>query len=385
MDAFHSIEFAIGGSWLAEYTLRAVGAGVVVFDATGCATQWDESGPRLLGVSDRQLAGRALHDEVIGAEWLHGWRVTPDDDPVLGVLVSGETTSGHLIRVTDTDGVAAWRSLTLLPVFGVDRAPRAVLASIVDATAATEARSATTSWHLALRAMMRAGVAATVLLDRHGEILECNDQLYELTGRTELELLACRFTDVCDVDVDWLWNELDAADDSGVHGPTWLLRAGRDEIAVHGWFSVLDHPDLGRVAMAQLLPPSGADDRPVQPTPGGAAFERSLVPMLVVTDMGVVVDANPAAETEIGMARAHLAGEPVLVGLVGLERQALHQAIGDAELLRDAVEAGSCTVGEDLRTVFVSSMPGMPGLFLIQLPATVLDHSAARPESRPVV
>lgn len=382
MDAFHGTDFGIGGAWLAEYTLRSIGAGVIVFDAAGHASQWDGDGPRLLGVPAHELAGRALHDELIGAEWLHGGRVTRDDDPVLDVLASGETACGHTIRVTETDGAVAWRSLTLLPIFGIDRTPRAVLVSIVDATETTRARATTTSWHLALRAMMNANVAATVLLDRRGDVLECNDQLYELTGRTEIELLDCRFTDVCDVDVEWLWNELDAADDAGIQGPTWLLRADRGEIAVHGRFSVLDHPDHGRVAMAQLLPPT--DDRPTPQSTAGAAFERSLIPMLVVTDTAVVVDANPAAETELGVVRAELAGEPVVARLVGLEPQALHQALG-ADLPRNAVEAGRCTIGSDDRSVFVSSMPGPQGLFLIQLLATTTDRRAVRPEHRPVV
>lgn len=385
MDAFNTTEFGIGGSWLAEYTLTAIGAGLVVFDGTGRATQWDQHGPRLLGVTEEQLAGRALHDADIGTEWQHGARITSDDDPVLAVLESGESACGRIIRVVDLEGAVTWRSLNLVPVFGIDRAPRAVLASVTDMTAVIEARTANTSWHLALRAIVRAGVGATVLIDRSGEILECNDQLLELTGRTELELLSCRFTDVCDVDVDWLWTELEDADDEGVQGPTWLLRSNGHEMSVRGRFSLLDHPALGRVAMAQLLPPGDSGGCPSGRSTCGAAFERSIVPMLVVTDAGLVVDANPAAANELGGARSQLAGEPAVVRLPGLDPSALRQAIGNASLAREPVTAGTCRVAGDDMQVFVSSLPDMPELFLVQLLTSVSSRPSTRPpEGRPV-
>ncbi len=384
MDAVHTTtEFGIGGAWLAEYTLAAIGAGVVLFDAGGQAAQWDRTAPALLGVTEQELAGRALHDDAIATIWQHGARVSADDDPVAAVLESGETSSGLTIGVPGPSGSHVWRSLSLLPVFGVDHRPRAVLASFVDVSATIDSRSTSTAWHLAMRSMMQAGLPAILLVNRRGEILEWNEQVLRLTDRTEVELLGCRFADVCDVDVEWLWTELDASDNGGVEGMTWVLHRLDREIAVHGRFSSFEHPELGTVAMAQLLAPSSVEptEQGSQTATGSAIFERSLVAMLMITDTGTIVDANPRAASVLRRPRSALVGDSALAHFDGVAAQDLHQAIAHAKVNPEPIAAGRCAAGSigergDEMTVFVSStsMDAPTPLLLVQLLGTVGHH-----------
>ncbi len=377
MDTVHTTtEFGIGGAWLAEYTLASIGAGVVLFDASGHAAQWDPTAPALLCVTEQELAGRALHDDGIAAIWQQGDRLTVDDDPVAAVLESGETMTGITIGVVDDNGSRRWRSVVLLPVFGIDHRPRAVLASFVDVSATIESRTTSSAWHLAMRSMLQAGLPAIILVNRRGEILEWNEQVLDLTDRTEVELLGCRFADVCDVDVEWLWTELDGTDGGGVEGMTWMLHRLDREIAVHGRFSALDHPDYGTVAMAQLLAPTGgetADDGPER-RGASAVFERSLVPMLMITDTGTIVDANPSASSMLCQPRSALVGGAALAHFGGIAPDDLHRAIAHARVSPEPISVGRCAtragggrVSE--LTVFVSStaLDAPSPLLLVQL------------------
>jgi PAS domain-containing protein len=387
MDAIHATtDFGIGGAWLAEYTLASIGAGTVLFDASGCVTQWDRSAADLLGVREQELAGSALH--MLGACWQDHSDVGPQDDPVTAVLRTGDTSSGLVIGVPTGDrGTVRWLTLNLLPVFGVDHAPRAVFASMVDTTAAIEARSTAASWHLAMRSMMRAALAAVVLLDRDGDVLEWNESILSLTDRTEVDLIGARFTDICDVDVEWLWRELDTADAGGVEGVTFVRHRLDREIAVHGRFSAIDHPEYGQIAMAQLLPPpeAGSDSR--DGVTGGAAlvFEHSVVPMLMVTDAGTIVDANPAAASWLECTRTSLVGDPVICHLKGVTTDDLHAAINEAKLRPVPVTAGRCVDrrprgGRGASVVVSTTVSDSPGsLLLIQL----LDASEPAPSSAP--
>lgn len=390
MDAIHTTtDFGIAGPWLAEYTLTAVGAGVVLFDANGRIVQWDRHASELLGVSEQDLAGRALHDDAIGAFWHDRSRLTPADDPVADVLTSGVTTSGLTIGVAAAKQPATrWLTLNLLPVFGVDHAPRAVFASLVDGTATVEARSDTTAWHMALRSVTRSAIAAVILLDRHGEILEWNEQVISLSGLNEIDLISAKFSDVCDVDVDWLWRELDDADAGGVEGVTFVAHRLDREIAVHGRFSVLDHPEYGQVAMAQLLPPREGTAE-AQPDTGVNVFERSVVPMLVLTDSGTIVDANPAAVALLERTRTTLIGDPAICHLGGLASDDLHRAIADAKVLPVPIDAGRCVdrraTGRDLSVMVSTTMSDSPSaLLLVQLiggltPQVRDEHPSAPP------
>lgn len=344
MNAVYSTtDFGIAGAWLAEYTLGALGARVVLFDGQGRLSQWDRTAPVLLGLSERELGGRTLHDDRIAAVWRDGSRVTAQDDPVAAVLRTGETSIDVTIGLRSS-GSTTWHSVTLLPIFGVDHRPRAVLASFVEVTERVTVRTSHASWHLALRAMLQTALPAIILTDRDGQMLEWNDQVPELTDRTDVELLGCHFADVCDVDVNWLWAHLDAADGACIDGMTWLLRRRGGEIPVQGRFTAIDHPELGRVAMAQLLPP--VDSAPLHDDPraiGTAVFERSLVPMVLITASGTIVDANPAAATLLQRPRQLLIGCDALDHLDGIEREQFRRAIALAAAGPRAVSAGRCT------------------------------------------
>lgn len=375
MDAVHATtDFGVAGAWLAEYTLASVGAGVVLFDAGGHITQWDHTASDVLGIREQDLAGRTLHDDAIAACWPDGSPLTAADDPVAGVLSSGETASGLTIGVADGARPTRWFTLNLLPIFGVDHVPRAVLGSLVDVTATVDARSSAGAWQLALRTVTQASMAAVVLLDRSGDVLEWNERVLELTGRNEVDLLAARFADVCDVDVDWLWRELDAAETTGVEGVTFVTSGLGHELAVHGRFSVVEHPHYGQVVMAQLLPPDLGELRldEDRPAPVFDMFERSVLPMLVLTESGAIVDANPAATALLERSRTSLVGDPAICHLGGLSSDDLRAAIATARTQAAPVTAGRCADRRvrdgELSVVVSTTMSDAPGaLLLVQL------------------
>ncbi len=371
MDAMHSTtDFGIGGPWLAEYTLASIGAGVMLFDMTGHVVQWDRPAAELLGIREQDLAGCALHGDVIGTVWQDGSRITPADDPVRDVLDSGRTSSGLTIGVpADGELATRWLTLNLLPVFGVDQAPRAVLASLVDVSDKIEARSTETAWHMALRSIIRAGIVAIVLLDPAGEILEWNEHVLGLADRNEVDLISSKFSDVCDVDVDWLWSQLEGADAGSVEGLTWVThRLGR-EIAVHGRFTKLDHPTYGRTVMAQLMAPTDGlvNEEPSPTGTGSTMFQRSVVPMLMVTDSGTIVDANASAASLLQRPRTSLFGEPAICHLGGLASDDFQRALSEANVRPDPVAAGRCV---DRRT-------GGGGEMSVVISATISDSPAS--------
>lgn len=375
MDAIHTTtDFGVAGAWLAEYTLASVGAGIVLFDACGHVTQWDRAASELLGIREQDFAGRTLHDDAIAAFWHDRSRLTADDDPVAAVLSSGETTAGLTIGVGGDDRPIRWFALNLLPVFGVDHTPRAVFASLVDVTTTVDARSSAGAWHLALRSVMHASVAAVVLIDRGGDILEWNEQVLELTGRNEVDLLTAKFAEVCDVDVEWLWRELERAEPAGVEGITFVTHRLDRELAVHGRFSVVEHPEYGRVVMAQLLPPGAGEPTRADERPAAAfdVFERSVLPMLVVTEAGTIVDANPAAAALLERTRTSLVGDAAVRHLAGLASEDLGTAIATARVRPAPVTAGRCVdrraPGRQLAVTVSTTLCDAPGaLLLVQL------------------
>lgn len=250
-----SIEFGLGGPWLAEYTLTALGAAVVLFDGAARVTQWNPAAVDMFGLPDERLEGRRLTDDELALVCPDQQRLTEVTDPVRMVLSDGEPMMGVVIGARSDDDIR-WRMLNLVPVFGPGRAPRAVLASILDVTDTFQARSAIADWQWMAHSLLRQSVSATLVTDRDGTILEWNDRALELIGRSDAEIIGCNLGDVCDLDLDWVWNELHDVSEPSLEGVTFVPRPGYAELAVFGRFTLTTWPGFGEVVLVQLLDPS---------------------------------------------------------------------------------------------------------------------------------
>jgi PAS domain S-box-containing protein len=343
MAVHASTEFGVGGPWLAEYTLTALGAGVVVFDASGRASQWNESGAVLLGVSDQELAGRALHDVELTIVGQDLRPVTEATDPVASVLSTGEPEFKVVLGVVGDEGSARWRSVSLLPVFGVDGQPRAVLAAIVDVHDQFDARRSNAQWQVLAHSFQRESLAANLVVDRCGRIIEWNEYALELTGRTVVDMIDSNFDDLCDIDLRWIWGQVTDASHASVDGVTFVVHRNGYEIAVFGRFSLVEWPSYGEVIAVQLLDPAVFAGNKYSPTATTDAmiFDHADIPLFIISEQGIIVDANPRAAGLLGRERSSLVGQLAAVYLSGLSWTRLQSQIRESRLTLTTVPLGT--------------------------------------------
>lgn len=362
MNQVHtSPEFGVGGAWLAEYTLTALDAGVVIFDANACVSQSNQRAATLLGVSEEELAGRTLGDAMLRLVDSNRRPLDATTDPVRQVLASGEPTVSFGVGVLQRPLDIAWRTLSLLPVFGPDRQPRSVLMTVAARTGAGSPSGA--GWQLAARSMLKSGLAATMLVDRSGSVLEWNDRLLDLTGRGDIELIDAHLDDLCDVDAEWVWEQLRDERDEWVQGTTWALRTDGTETAVVGRFAHIEWPEVGDAVMVQLLDPYDLldQDSSTGESPDSQLFARAEIPMFLITDSGTIADANPRALELLGRPKLAVLGHPIVNHLVGLTDDRLRSSTAEARVRTGSVTIGTYLVrdrdGRDpIATALVASM-----------------------------
>lgn len=258
MNGAHtSTEFGIGGAWLAEYTLRALDAGVLVCDGRGRIVQWNTAAARLVGLSEEQIAGRTFGQADWDVTRPDGARLCEDDSPVRRVLASGDVVEAEMVGVRRRGGARAWLALTALPVFGPDAAVRAALVSIVDVSSEINLQRTFVETMRWARSAFEQSLAAHVVFDRAGRVRDWNRSLVRLVERTDAELLDARLDDICDLDLDWIWRSLESRGGTGaVEGRTRIVRPGREELPVAGFMVLADWPLAGRVVSAQFLAPA---------------------------------------------------------------------------------------------------------------------------------
>lgn len=374
-DVHTSPEFGIAGSWLAEYTLTALDAGVVLFDANGLASQWNARSASLLGVTEQELAGRRLDDEVLGLLDARQRPITSATDPVRRVLTTGDAVTSFDVHVSGS----GWRTLSLLPVFGPDRAPRAVLVSIASVDAERPS-SSDVEWQLTARSLLKSAMAATLVVDRSGAILEWNDKLLELTGQGEVDLIDAHLEDLCDVDAEWVWQQLRDEPHDWVQGTTWALRPDGSETAVIGRFAQVDWPDHGPAIAVQLIDPYELIHREADARESAELllFAEAEIPMVLLTDHGIVADANPAALQLFGTPKLAMIGHPLTDHLEGLDEVRLRSGAVEARVRTGRVPIGPCTVRDRLGdrpsvTMSLTSMsvPDAPSPYLVAQFSTI--------------
>lgn len=381
-----STDFGIGGAWLAEYTLAALDAGIVFFDANGRASQWNERAAALLGVSEEQLAGRALADADLALVDGDRRPLNVASDPVRRVLRDGEAQQSCRVGIPDaTDGLV-WRTLSLLPVFGPDREPRAVLATVVPvhapaASTVTTAPAApatddgnSTEWQLAARSILKSAITASIVVDRRGNVVEWNDRFLEMTARGEVELIDAHLEDLCDVDLEWVWEQLAQRTDDWVQGTTWALRSDGVEVAVVGRFSQVEWPDVGDVVVIQLLDPYEMlhRDTRLRETAELQLFAQAEMPMLLITELGIVADANAEALSLLGQPKLAVIGQPLAEHLIGLDPDRLRECAVEARASATRIPVGTFLArdqaGEDpvvVASLTALAIPAAPSPYLV--------------------
>lgn len=391
MEAVYaSPEFGIAGSWLAEYTLTGLDAGVVVFDAGGQAAQWNRAAAHLLGVPEETLAGRRLADPELALVGGHGAPLAAADDPVGRVLADAEPVRAT-IGVITLDGGPRWRRIDVLPVFGVDRHPRAALATIVEGPADRDARD--DRWQSTTRALLHTDLVAHIVVDRSGSIVDWNQRCLELVGRGPDDLRGRHLTEVCDIDLDWVHQQLTAGRQQQVGGITWAIHRDGGEIAVIARFVAVDWPAVGRAVVAQLLDTgSFAATVPVTAAhPDARVFTHAHTPMLMISQAGDVVGANRAALSLLDAHVVDLVGRPLPHCLAGLDPVVLRRAIAEADLTETTATLGTylarTTTGEAQMVSTTVTTLGRDGgtahTLLVQLTVLrpALDRQAASPRT----
>ena len=396
MDAVHaSIEFGLGGPWLAEYTLDALGAGVVMFDASARVSQWSAAAAVLFGVTEQQLAGRSLDDDGLGLVRADLQPLTASDDPVRAVLMTGRPENDVILGRPTGHGDMSWNSISLLPVFGADREPRGVLASIVNVDDQIDSRASSNRWQRLAHSMLRADMTAGLVVDRRGAIVEWNDRALVLSGRSEVEMIGSELSDICDIDLEWVWEHARASETGSIDGVTFVLPYGGAEISVPSRFTLASWPGVGDALLIQLLDPAWFPERDQSSSSSTSSlelhvFEQVQVPLCLITEHGVIFDVNQTAASLFGQPRSELAAQPVTQHLLGLSWDHLRRNIELARATSAPVPVGSyLTIGSgpelaefDVSIASMSCGDAPPASFLLQLTERV-DGSGSDTRTRP--
>jgi PAS domain S-box-containing protein len=250
-SVYESTDFGIAGAWLAEYLLASLDAGVIVCDHGGRIVQWNATAAQLVGMREEDLAGRRFADGSWGARRLDGSRLTARDNPVRAVFDTGERSAPEVIGVTRPDGARGWISVSALPVFGPDRQVRAALASLVDVTAQVNLQRTNVETMVWARTTFEHSLSAHLVFDRDGRIRDWNRSLLRLVDCSDIELIDAHLADICDLDLEWVWGELDG-ERQAIEGRT-LIDRGGEQIPVFGFLTLADWPQVGRAVSAQFL------------------------------------------------------------------------------------------------------------------------------------
>jgi PAS domain-containing protein len=342
--AFTSTSFGISGAWLAEYTLDALGAAVVVFDSSAHITQWSDRAPEVFGVEAEALAGRSLGDPDWGVFDGDGDPVVAGRCPVSEVLRTGETVATTL-TIRQVDGAGRLVAIRILPVFSHNGYIRGALASAVHAgepdPPAFRSRGGD-RW-----VSFEYGIAARIVVDRAGTLLDWNRELLVMTGFDDLAIAQRRFDQVCNLDLAWIWNSLEASDGRPMEGWVGMRLADDDhELPVFGHFRLMSSFARSDALSIELIDPTDFQrpaDRPISLL-GTEVFAAATVPMLAVSDAGEIVDANEAAAAFLGRPASALRQEPVGRMFGGFEPDELQTHIAHARRAPGSVLLGPRTV-----------------------------------------
>ncbi len=185
-----SLQFGLGGAWLAEHTLRSIGAGLAIFDEAGCLTQIDERAAELLGLEVDGALGQTLDDERWSGIHLDGSPVSPATDPVRNALVAESASVADVVGVISDAGETRWLAVTALPLPGLDGSTQAALVSLVEVTGIIRDRAAVDVAEQVGRAAFDNSRTPMCLIDLVGRLVDWNRSFASRLDRADYELMA---------------------------------------------------------------------------------------------------------------------------------------------------------------------------------------------------
>lgn len=343
--AYTSTDFGIAGAWLAEYTLDAIGAGLVVFDSFGHMMQWNDRAPLVLGVEPEAMSGRTLGDPGWNVTDANGVRIPAGRCPVSDVLRTGESVA-TVVHVPQPDGHVRAITLRILPVFSHSGYTRGAIASLVPhedvEQLAGYASKGGDHW-----ASFEYSLLARLVVDPIGRLVDWNRQLLALTGYDDMSIADRRFDDVCNLDLAWMWSSLEVANGEPMEG--WISIRPADTgpmVPVFGHFRLVNNQETGPAMSIELIDPAELErpnDKNVTLL-GTEVFNAAAVPMLAITDSGEVVDVNDAAADLLGKNPVSVRQEHVGQFVDGFDGERLKTHVIAARRSPVTVDAGTYSV-----------------------------------------
>lgn len=190
-----SLQFSLGGNWLAEHTLQTVGAGLVVFDRESRLSQLDERAAHLLSLDPGEPHRFRLDDARWHARHLDGRSLDAASDPITTALASGRASVADVIGVSTDDGCTRWIAVTALPLVGFDGETQAVLASLVEVTGVVRDRAAVDLAEQLGRSSFDHASNPMCVVDREARLVEWNRSFAQVVDRADYELMASALDD----------------------------------------------------------------------------------------------------------------------------------------------------------------------------------------------
>lgn len=188
-----SLQFSLGGVWLAEHTLQTLGAGVAVFDHDAVLTQADDRTLELLELDPDDSNEYRLDDPRWSAIHLDGTPLRLDSDPIRLALLLGSASVADVIGTYSAEDQMRWLAVTALPLAGFDGRTQAVLASLVEVTGIIRDRAAVDLAEQLGRSAFDCVAVALCVVDDRFQLVEWNRAFAKAVDRPDYELLATPF------------------------------------------------------------------------------------------------------------------------------------------------------------------------------------------------
>ncbi len=300
--------FGLGGAWLAEHTLRTVGAGLALFDDDARLVQADRRAAQLLSLDDDDDVGMRLDDPRWSAIRLDGALVDRASDPVAMALADDRTSVADIVGVADEWGDTRWLAITALPIPSLNGAPYAALASFVEVTGVIRDRAAVDHAERLGRSTFDRTATPMCVVDASGCLVDWNAAFAQQIGVADIEIMATgldRWVDGADA-------VLGSAVDGGVPAMRTRWTDGTPAV-VRCWPATADDPTRITVELA------------TRAACQGDLFNRADGPTLVLDASDRISSASGAFAELVGTSAESLRGNRVELFLPGVPSGAIRR------------------------------------------------------------
>ncbi len=173
--------------------VTAMAEGIIVQDASGAIIACNQSAQRILGLSEKQLLGRASIDPRWGAIHEDGSPFPGELHPAMVALRTGETQSTVCMGVHNPDGMVTWITINAQPIWGSNQqVPSAVVTSFADITERKQAEEALSRSEERFRSLVENATVGIYRTTPEGRILTANPALVGMLGFQDVEELSLR-------------------------------------------------------------------------------------------------------------------------------------------------------------------------------------------------